>query len=184
MQWFCEFAIPILAAAVAWYWLAFSGWYFMVSRHCVKIWGGTCRNLSRSVLEMSYVFVDSFCFRCQKQKRYCCSSLLVLLRPLFSFLFGSGFYMPMFLSFVEFSVPIQGQSRGLSRKTGPRRAFSGRRWSRWVMMSVFWSLNALLTTSFDMMIFYGDALPRQTKHYRVKPYNFLLNDKGFMARKR
>ena len=80
MQWFCEFAIPILAAAVAWYWLAFSGWYFMVSRHCVKVWGGTCRNMSRSVLEMSYVFVDSFCFRCQKQKRYCCSSLLVLLR--------------------------------------------------------------------------------------------------------
>ena len=51
---------------------AFSGWYFrllIVSRHCVKRWGGTCRNLSRSVLEMWYVFVDSFCFRCQKQKK-------------------------------------------------------------------------------------------------------------------
>ena len=150
--------------------LASSGWYFrllIVSRHCVKIWGGTCRNMSRSVLEMWYVFVDSFCFRCQKQKGtaavlfwFCWGS---------NGLLGSGFYMPMFLSF----VPIQGQSRGLSRKTGPRRAFSGRRWSRWVMMSVFWSLNALLTTSFDMMIFYGDALPRQTKHYRVKPTWFL-----------
>ena len=39
------------------------------SRDCVEIWGGTCRNLSRSVLEMWYVFVDSFCFRCQKQKK-------------------------------------------------------------------------------------------------------------------
>ena len=52
--------------------LALSGWYFrllIVSRHRVKIWGGTCRNLSRSVLEMWYVFVDAFCFRCQKQKK-------------------------------------------------------------------------------------------------------------------
>ena len=39
------------------------------SRDCVEIWGGTCRNLPRSVLEMWYVFVDSFCFRCQKQKK-------------------------------------------------------------------------------------------------------------------
>ena len=158
--------------------LAFSGWYFwllIVSRHRFKIWGGTCRNLSRSVLEMWYVFVDTFCFRCQKQRRYCCNSILVLFWFCWSSngLLGSGFYMPMFLSFAEFSVPIQGQSRGLSNKTGPRRAFSGRRWSRWVMMSVFWSLKALLTTFFDMMIFYGDASPRQTKHYRVKPTWFL-----------
>ena len=155
--------------------LASSGWYFrllIVSRHCVKIWGGTCRNMSRSVLEMWYVFVDSFCFRCQKQKRYCCSSLLVLLRlEWFTWLGFLHAHVPEF-RWIQ-CIPIHCQSRGLSRKTGPRRAFSGRRWSRWVMMRVFWSLNALLTTSSDMMIFYGDASPRQTKHYRVKPTWFL-----------
>ena len=157
-------------------WSAFSGWYFRLLI-VEKIWGGTCRNLSRSVLEMWYVFVDTFCFRCQKQKRYCCSSILVLFWFCWSSngLLGSGFYMPMFPEFCWIQCkPIHCQSRGLSRKTGPRRAFSGRRWrSRWVMMRVFWSLNALLTTSFDMMIFYGDASPRQTKHYRVKPTWFL-----------
>ena len=71
-------------------------------------------------------------------------------------LLGSGFYMPMFLSFVEFSVPVQGQSRGLSRKPGPRRAFNGRRWSRWVMMSDDECILVVECTSYD--IFWQDDL--------------------------
>jgi hypothetical protein len=51
-----------------------------------------------------HLVVDTFCFRRQKQKRYCCSSILVLLR--LNGLLGSGFYMPMFPNFVEFSVNL------------------------------------------------------------------------------
>ena len=173
MQWFCEFAIPILAATVAWYW------------HSVDDISG-CSSSQYTVSKYEVAPVETCpdpCLRCDMfllihfasgvRNKKGTAAVLFWFCWGSNGLLGSGFYMPMFLSFVEFSVPIQGQSRGLSRKTGPRRAFSGRRWSRWVMMSVFWSLNALLTTSFDMMIFYGDALPRQTKHYRVKPTWFL-----------
>ena len=75
MQWFCEFANPILAATVAWYWHLIddvSHVLYHLETHgavltwtaSVKRWGGTCRNLklSRSLLEMWYV-LDSLCFR-------------------------------------------------------------------------------------------------------------------------
>ena len=157
MQWFCEFAIPILAATVAWHW-------HLVDDNFMVAPVETCPD---PCLRCHMFLLIHFASGVRNKKGtaavlfwFCWGS---------NGLLGSGFYMPMFLSFVEFSVPVQGQSRGLSRKPGPRRAFNGRRWSRWVMMSVFWSLNALLTTFFDRMIFYGDALPRQTKHYRVKP---------------
>ena len=148
--------------------LAFSGWYLIVSRHCVNIWGGTCRILCPDPCLRCHMFLLIHLASGVRNKKGTAAVLFWFCWGS-NGLLGSGFYMPMFLSFVAFRVPMQGQSRGWSRKTGPRRAFSGRRWSRWVMMSVFLSLNALLTTSFDMMIFYGDALPRQTKHYRVKP---------------
>ena len=75
MQWFCEFANPILAATVAWYWHLIddvSHVLYHLETHgavltwtaSVKRWGGTCRNLklSRSLLEMWYV-LDSLCVR-------------------------------------------------------------------------------------------------------------------------
>ena len=81
LQWFCEFAIPILAATVAWYrHLVDDILDCSSSRDCVEIWGGTCRNLPRSVLEMWYVLLIHFASGVRNKKRYCCSSLLVLLR--------------------------------------------------------------------------------------------------------
>jgi len=82
MQWFCEFAIPILAATVAWYWHSVddisgcSSSQYTVSKYEVAP-VETCPD---PCLRCDMFFVDAFCFRCQKQRRYCCSSLLVLLR--------------------------------------------------------------------------------------------------------
>ena len=82
MQWFCEFAIPILAATVAWYWhlvddiLDCSSSRDTVSKYEVAP-VETCPD---QCLRCDMFLLIHFASGVRNKKRYCCSSLLVLLR--------------------------------------------------------------------------------------------------------
>ena len=120
---FCDCPIPILAATVAGYWHLVDD----ISR-CSSSRGSvsrdeeapvetcSCWDMSRSLLEIN--------FRPQKH----CSSVLVLLGLTMVYLARVSTCPCSQVALNSVSrTAVQGHSGGLSRKTGPRRVFIGRR---------------------------------------------------------